>query len=242
VLVKAGASRLVESDGGKLKVRLPRTRAGSRSNGVPAAHVAPEVVPSSEERRANGQFAPGASTLQSKGGKLARRRDILLKRLNLPDLTVDDRKRAGELQKALLKDYTRLSGGELLTDVALLVESAVLRCVASRIAFAAGDATLGSRLADGSRSDILACRALCGNDSESRKRGGGGLPALDAQAEADVERQFQSLTAAYDKSIREGDEPKHMVTGTDEVTEPLAEVTHEVTRNNSKQFEQETDE
>lgn len=194
--MKGAASSLVESDGGRHRVRIPRTRAGSRKNGVPVPHEAPKQVPAGDERRANGQFAPGARTLQSQGGKLARRRDVLAKRLNLPDLTGDDRKRAGELQKALLRDYTRLSGGELSTDVALLTEQAVLRAVGSRVAFAAGDATVGSRLADGCRSDLLACRALCGNDSQSRKRGGG-VPAFEVDEE-ELDRRVERLMSASD--------------------------------------------
>lgn len=215
---------LVENDSGRQRVRIPRTRAGSRRNGVPVAQVAAPVEAAAGERRINGQFEHGSRTLQAAGGKAARRRDVLAKRLNLPDLTSDDRKRAGVLQKALLRDYTRLSGGELLTDVALLTEQATLRCVASRVAFAAGDAGLGSKLANDCRSDLLACRTLCANDSDQRKAGGKLPPVLDAAAEADLDRQVAELMAKHSKSTPRGDEPaQHMVTGNNEVTEKQLE-------------------
>jgi hypothetical protein len=83
---------------------------------------------------------------------------------------------AEEFAAAEVERLARAVGGGVCGAApASLVQSAALQLAASRAAFAAGDSTLGSRLANDSRQNLLAAHELCAREAKA-------MPAESVQA------------------------------------------------------------
>lgn len=135
------------------------------------------------EREANGRFAPGASTAQSRGGKARREKTRLADKLGLAKLS-EDAAFAPYLRAA--EAFKRTQVNTLAVNVgagycgpapASMVASASLQLAASRyffdLAAESGDPDLAikaSRLSDASRQSLLTAHDLCAREAQGRPR------------------------------------------------------------------------
>lgn len=155
----------------------------SRVDELPAG-----VAASEPETRPVGKppYAPGSAAAREagrRGGQAKRHRTALADELGLGDMPAEYRRAADNFareQKAYLRRH--VGGGELSPAVRSFVGSAALQLAASRMAFAAGQSELGSRLADSSRQNLLAAHELAARDAEARRRVGSPLARLLAPA------------------------------------------------------------
>lgn len=129
------------------------------------------------ERDAKGRFRPGARTAQSAGGATSRDITRLGRRLTLGKTLSDPRfepyaKAATAFRKQHVTTLARnVGGGHCGAAPSSIVASAALQLAASRFAFEVlGDFTLGSRLADASRQNLLAAHELCAREAASRPK------------------------------------------------------------------------
>jgi hypothetical protein len=127
------------------------------------------------ERHDDGTFKPGARTAQSAGGSSARETTRLARRLTLGDSFADPRferyaRAARAFRKAHVTSLARtVGGGHCGAAPASIIASAALQLAGSRFAFEVlGDMTLGSRLADASRQNLLAAHELCAKEAVAR--------------------------------------------------------------------------
>jgi hypothetical protein len=222
--MKGDGTSFVEVNGGKPKVRIPRTRLGDTRDGVCAGVAAAEPEPAGVERQSNGRFAKGSAKLGRIGGRAKKNAAALAKDLGLEGLVKRPEfkpylRRSQRLGRAIIADLAQHGGGHVGATAGHFVQSGCLATAASRFEFAAGNFLAASKLADSARSHFLAARHLVGQDALGRKRGGPMLPALDAATEAALDAEVERLVAAHGKSAtREGERAEHMVTGNNEVT------------------------
>jgi len=88
---------------------------------------------------------------------------------SLPDELAPYVVAAEEFATAEVERLARTVGGGICGAApASLVQSAALQLAASRAAFAAGDATQGSRLANDSRQNLLAAHELAAREAKAR--------------------------------------------------------------------------
>jgi|SRR5580658_9162984 hypothetical protein len=164
----------------------PHVELGGFEEAVRGVPQEPEQAEGTGERRTDGTFAPGASTVQSQGGRALKETTRLARKLGL--LAADpDVKFAPYLKAA--KDFRRthttalarnVGGGTCGPGPSSIVATAALQLAASRFLFdlAAKRPALkifaeASRLADASRQSLLAAHSLCAMEAQSRPRENG---------------------------------------------------------------------
>lgn len=158
---------------------------------LPPGVQAPEQAPSTDERRPDGTFAPGASTLQAQGGRSRAGKTRLARRLGLGDSFADPRfepyaRAAKDFRRAHVTRLAReVGGGHCGPAPASIIATAALQLAASRFAFEVlGDMSLGSRLGNDSRQNLLAAHELCGREAAARpKPKNEKLEAIEARAQ-----------------------------------------------------------
>ena len=133
-------------------------------------------VETGAERRSDGTFAKGASTVQSKGGKARKETTALGSRLGVSMLSAPDRKRAATFRRVHCATLAATVGGGVCgAGPSSIVASAALQLAASRHFFesANGDPDLlklASQLANDSRQNLLAAHELCAKEAKGRPR------------------------------------------------------------------------
>lgn len=132
---------------------------------------------STDERRPDGRWLPGARTAQAAGGKTAAEKTGLARRLALGETFADPRfepyaKAAKHFRRVQVTRLAReVGGGHCGPAPASMVASAALQLAASRFAFEIiGDMIMGSRLANDSRQNLLAAHELCAREATARPK------------------------------------------------------------------------
>jgi hypothetical protein len=172
---------------------------------LPRGVHAPEHVPSTDERRPDGRWTPGASTAQREGGRARRSATRLARRLGLAELADDAafapyRRAAVDFRRAHCRTLAATVGGGVCgPGPSSIVASAAWQLAASRFLFdqgsAAGDAfKQASQLANDSRQNLLAAHELCAREASARPRPPGTFPwqpdpARLAALEVQVEKE-----------------------------------------------------
>lgn len=142
------------------------------------------------ERQDDGTFRPGARTAQSAGGSASREMTRLARRLTLGDSLSDPRfepyaRAARAFRRAQVTLLARaVGGGHCGPAPASIIASAALQLAGSRFAFEVlGDMTMGSKLANDSRQNLLAAHELCAREALARPKAKNSvLAAIEAKA------------------------------------------------------------
>jgi hypothetical protein len=146
---------------------------------LPVGVQASEQVASTDERRTDGTFAPGACTDQSKGGRSRAGTTRLARRLGLADVESDPefapyRRAAADFRRTHVTGLARsVGGGTCGPAPASIIASAAWQLAASRFLFdtAHGDLaklTAASKLANDSRQNLLAAHELAAREAQAR--------------------------------------------------------------------------
>lgn len=137
------------------------------TDGVPA----PVQVAASDERRANGTIALGASTVPSMGGKAKKGTTHLSHRIDAPELTSTSLKRARTLRRTLTSEIASTVGGGVCGVAAsLLVKFASQKTAAAEEAFERGDYEAHRKLSESARMDLLYAREHAAKEAQARPR------------------------------------------------------------------------
>ena len=150
---------------------------------LPEGVQAPKQVPSRAERRADGTFAPGASTVQSQGGRSRRQATRLARRLGLGELPDDAAFKPYRAAAAAFRRFhvstlaQSVGGGHCGPGPASVVATAAWQLAVSRYLFDRAalsgerdDFALASKLANDSRQNLLAAHELCAREAEARAK------------------------------------------------------------------------
>lgn len=151
-----------------------------RHDELPAGTPAPPLVEAGSERRADGTFALGAKTAQSKGGQSHRGEPRLVHRLTAPKLPPKYAKQAAGLRTALRAEIASTVGGGVCGIAAsLFVKFAAQKTAAAEDAYQRGDFETHRKLSESARMDLLYAREHAAKEAENRKRTGGQAAVLE---------------------------------------------------------------
>lgn len=155
--------------------------------------------------------AEAARELGRRGGKARAGKSRLAERLGLGDTFDDPRfapyaRSAKAFRKAQTAQLTRdVGGGFCGADASSIVASAALQLAGSRFAFEVlGDLTLGSKLADASRQNLLAAHELVARAALARRENGQELSRRPAEFEI---LNMQDLNEAQLAEVAQGKIP-----------------------------------
>lgn len=146
---------------------------------LPLGVQAPPHAEAGDERRADGRFAKGTRTAQSKGGKARKEGTALASRLGLSALSAEDgfapyKKAAVTFKRVHCASLAASVGGGICgSGPSSIVASAALALAASRYLYdtANGDAgklAQAARLADSSRTALLTAHELAAREAQAR--------------------------------------------------------------------------
>lgn len=161
---------------------------------LPQGVQAPGLVPAGRQRNDKGQWIAGATHAQSKGGRSRARTIKLAHTLGLGDLVASDRfapfidTASDFLRTHAAAIAERVGGGECGTGPSSFIATAALQLAASRYFFARAAETmspdmftLGSKLANESRQNLLAAHELAAKEAPKGAKGGSSVARLRAK-------------------------------------------------------------
>ncbi len=165
---------------------MPEHRSHGRAYVEPPRHdELPEGVPAHDatlvqaggQRRPDGTFTQGSSTVQVAGGKAHKGRTRLSHRIDAPKLTPESQRRARTLRRAMAAEIAATVGGGTCGVVtSLLVKFAAEKTAAAAEAFAAGDYDTHRKLTESARMDLMYAREHAAKEAKTRPASGGALP------------------------------------------------------------------
>jgi hypothetical protein len=156
-------------------------RHNALTEGVPA----PVQVPTGDERRPDGTFAPGAKTLQAKGGKAKKGEPHLSHHLTAPTLPKKYEKQARSLRTALRAEVASTVGaGTCGIAPSLFIKFAAMKTAAAEDLFQKGDFEGFRKLAESARMDLLYSREHAAREAASRSQQGGSSLVEEIKAKA----------------------------------------------------------
>jgi hypothetical protein len=132
-----------------------------------------EQEQASDERKANGQLAQGASAVPSLGGRALKGRTYLSHKIVTPSsMGPNDSKRARTLRNALSREIAAgVGGGVCGVASSLFLKFAAQKTAAAEVAFQAGDFETHRKLTESARMDVLYAREDAAKAAQARPQG-----------------------------------------------------------------------